>query len=158
VVSSGCRWRRRDGPDGPFPDHVPLPLHGSRDHRSGRQGPAWARERPLGLLTSAVRRARHAQGPSRPVRRRRSPAGSHRPFGCCALRSRGIMVGISRREGANRVRSYLCMGLFCDFLVQALPCTAEATPCGVRNTGCSVPRALRGGPIHLQRIMLWPRR
>jgi hypothetical protein len=38
VASSGCRWRRRDMPDGPFPDRVPLPLHGSSDQRSGRQG------------------------------------------------------------------------------------------------------------------------
>src|SRR6266496_1877678 len=35
----------------------------------------------------------------------------------------------------------LCMGLFSRFFVQALPCTAEATVCRVRDTRSLVPRA-----------------
>jgi hypothetical protein len=199
VVSFGCRWRRRDRPVGAFPDHVPLPLHGSGDHRSGRQGPA--RERPPGLLTSGVRRARHAPRPSRPVRRRRSPPGSHRRFGCCAWRpplachnaqptsvripagrdgnldrpspgpalklaelafefqDAGLTKGYPGRgaRATNRVRSYLCMGLFCDFSSRPLPCTAEGALGRVRDTGPPVSRALREGSIQLQHIMLWPR-
>src|SRR6266702_6362194 len=35
----------------------------------------------------------------------------------------------------------LCMGLFSQFFVQALPCTAEGTVCRVRDTSSLVPRA-----------------
>ena len=35
----------------------------------------------------------------------------------------------------------LCMGLFSQFFVQALPCTAEGTVCRVRDTRSLVPRA-----------------
>jgi hypothetical protein len=37
--------------------------------------------------------------------------------------------------------SYFAWGCFRDFLSRPLPCTAEETPCQVRDTRSSVPRA-----------------